>query len=91
MDTQLELHGSIIDSWVERSKAPFTEKRLVIQVAPRGRPGDMMIVEAAATLVPDRGWLEDLAENVCHGSPVQAYGRLTLDGQLAADKLCLVR
>ena len=40
----------------------------------------MMIVEAAASLVPDLGWLEDLGENMCHGSPVSAVGRLTLSG-----------
>ena len=34
-----------------------------------------MIVEAEASLVPDRGWLEDLGENLCHGSPVAAVGR----------------
>ena len=48
---------------------------LVLQVAPRGRPKDLVIVEAEPSLVPDRFWLEDLSENLCHGSPVLAVGR----------------
>lgn len=91
MESELEVRGSIIDSWVERASTATREKRLILQVAPRGRPGDMMIVEAAASLVPDVGWLEDLGENMCHGSPVSAVGRMTLGGLLAADKLRLDR
>jgi hypothetical protein len=92
MEAQLEIKGAIIDSWVEPSGPPARGKRLVLQVAPRGgRPGDMMIVEAAASLVPDHGWLEDLGENMCHGSPVQAIGHLARGGQLRAEKLLLDR
>ena len=65
--------------------------RLVLQVAPRGRPKDLMIVEAEASLVPDLGWLEDLGENLCHGSPVAAVGRLTLSGFFSATQLRLAR
>ena len=50
-----------------------------------------MIVEAEASLVPDRGWLEDLGENLCHGSPVAAVGRLTLQGFFSATQLRLAR
>jgi hypothetical protein len=92
MEAQLAIRGAIIDSWVEPSGPPARGKRLVLQVAPRGgRPGDMMIVEAAASLVPDHGWLEDLGENMCHGSPVEAVGRLSGGGQLRAEQLRLVR
>ena len=50
-----------------------------------------MIVEAEASLVPDRFCLEDLGENLCHGSPVAAVGHLTLAGFMAATQLQLVR
>jgi hypothetical protein len=50
-----------------------------------------MIVEAEASLVTDRRWLEDLGENLCHGSPVAAVGRLTLHGSFSATQLRLVR
>jgi len=83
--------GAIVDSWVEPAGAPGRAPRLVLQVAPRGRPSDLMIVEAEASLVPDRGWLEDLGENLCHGSPVAAVGRLNLSGFFAATQLRLAR
>ena len=41
---------------------------------------DLLIVEAEASLVSDRGWLQDLGENLCHGSPVAAVGRRNLSG-----------
>lgn len=91
MDTELEVRGAIVDSWVEPSGNPAKGKRLVLQVAPRGRPGDLMIVEASAALVPDGGWLEDLGENLCHGSPVAAVGRMSGGGLLCAQKLWLDR
>ena len=91
MGSELVVKGAIVDSWVEPPGPPRDGSRLVLQVAPKGRPGDLMIVEAAASLVPDRGWLEDLGENLCHGSPVAAVGRLTLAGLLAATHLQLAR
>jgi len=83
--------GAIVDSWVEPSGTYGDGSRLVLQVAPRGRPGDLMIVEAEASLVSDRGWLEDLGENLCHGSPVAAIGRPTLGGLFWATRLLLAR
>lgn len=50
-----------------------------------------MIVEAEPSLVPDRFWLEDLSENLCHGSPVQAIGRPSYNGFVAATRLQLAR
>ena len=50
-----------------------------------------MIVEAAASLVGDANWLEDLGENLCHGSPIAAVGRCDPNGQLNARKLELAR
>ncbi len=91
MESDLVVTGSIIDSWVEPSGPPRDAARLVLQVAPRGRPGDLMIVEASASLVGDLGWLEDLGENMCHGSPVAAVCRRTLGGLLKARKLDLAR
>ncbi len=87
MESETILKGAIIDSWVERGN----DARLVLQVAPRGRPRELVIVEAATSLVPDRDWLEDLGENLCHGSPVQAIGRTLMNGFLSASCLQLVR
>ena len=91
MGTELVLHGAIIDSWVEPPGSCDNRSRLVLQVAPRGKPRDLMIVEAAASLVPDRDWLQDLGENLCHGSPVAAVGRLTLSGFFSATQIHLDR
>ena len=91
MELEVVVRGAIIDSWVEPSGKTENASRLVLQVAPKGRPRDLVIVEAKASLVPDRGWLEDLGENLCHGSPVYAIGRRMLNGFLAATCLQLVR
>ena len=89
MDQEMMVSGAIVDSWVERANAAGTGSRLVLQVAPWGHPKDLMIVEVEATLVPDRGWLEDLGENLCHGLPVDAVGRLTLSGLFSATQIRL--
>ncbi len=91
MDKEIVVTGDIVDSWVESTGSAGDESRLVLQVAPRGRPRDLMIVEAQASLVPDHGWLEDLRSNLCHGSPVAAVGRLNLSGFFAASQLRLAR
>jgi hypothetical protein len=91
MDSEIVVTGAIVDSWVEPSGTVGTSPRLVIQVMPQGRPEDLMIVEAEASLVPDRGWLQDLGENLCHGSPVAAVGRLNLSGFFSATQLRLAR
>jgi hypothetical protein len=91
MDMETLVTGAIVDSWVEPAGPTGESSRLVLQVAPKGRPSDLMIVEAAASLVPDRGWLEDLGENLCHGSPVAAVGRLGRSGFFAATQLRLAR
>jgi hypothetical protein len=91
MESEIVVNGAIVDSWVEPAGSVGSASRLVLQVAPRGRPRDLMIVEAAASLVPDRGWLEDLGENLCHGSPVAAVGRLRPTGFMAATRLQLDR
>jgi hypothetical protein len=91
MESEVTLSGAIVDSWVEPAGSMGADSRLVLQVAPRGRPRDLMIVEADARLVPDRGWLEDLGENLCHGSPVAAVGRLNFRGFIAATRLQFVR
>jgi hypothetical protein len=91
MDSEMVVTGAIIDSWVEPSGVWDDASRLVLQVAPQGRPKDLMIVEAEASLVPDRDWLQDLGENLCHGSPVKAIGRLTLRGFISATQIRLAR
>jgi len=91
MDPEMVVTGAIVDSWVESSGSPNVRGRLVLQVAPKGRPKDLMIVEAEASLVPDEDWLEDLGENLCHGSPVAAVGRMTLRGFISATQLRLAR
>jgi hypothetical protein len=91
MESELVVTGAIVDSWVESGRATTRGSRLVLQVAPRGRPKELVIVEAEPSLVPDRFWLEDLSENLCHGSPVQAVGRASYNGYVAATQLQLVR
>jgi hypothetical protein len=89
--TEATISGAIIDSWVEPAGIPSEATRLVLQVAPYGRPNDILIVQAEASLVGDEGWLEDLGENLCHGSPVAAVGRFTVGGTLDATELKLAR
>ena len=91
MESEMIITGAIVDSWVESAQATSSGPRLVLQVAPRGRPKDLVIVEAEPSLVPDRFWLEDLSENLCHGSPVQAVGRRSYNGFVAATRLQLAR
>jgi hypothetical protein len=91
MESEMVITGAIVDSWVESAHTTSCGPRLVLQVAPRGRPKDLVIVEAEPSLVPDRFWLEDLSENLCHGSPVQAIGRPSYNGFVAATRLQLVR
>ncbi len=89
MEAEMVVSGAIVDSWVEPADSPLDCSRLVLQVAPRGRPKDLVIVEAEPSLVPDRFWLEDLSENLCHGSPVQAVGRRLFNGFVSATRLQL--
>jgi hypothetical protein len=91
MESELVVAGAIIDSWIEPTQADADATRLVLQVAPRGRPKDLVIVEAEPSLVPDLCWLEDLSENLCHGSPVLAVGRQCFNGFFAATRLQLAR
>ncbi len=92
MENELVVSGEIVDSWIESAPSSSTVgDRLVLQVAPLGRPKDLVIVEAEASLVPDRYWLEDLSENLCHGSPVRAVGRRLVSGFVAASRLQLAR
>ena len=91
MESEIVVTGAIVDSWVESARTESDATRLVLQVAPRGRPKDLVIVEAEPSLVPDRFWLEDLSENLCHGSPVLAIGRESFNGFMSATRLQLVR
>src|SRR5262249_44286083 len=91
MESEMVVSGAIVDSWVESVRTESDATRLVLQVAPRGRPKDLVIVEAEPSLVPDSIWLEDLSENLCHGSPVLAVGRPSLHGFVAATRLQLAR
>ena len=59
------------------------------RLLPRAGPKILVIVEAEPSLVPDRCWLEDLSENLCHGSPVLAVGRASFNGFVAATSLQL--
>jgi hypothetical protein len=91
MESEMVISGAIVDSWMEPTDSPPDGSRLVLQVAPRERPKDLVIVEAEPSLVPDRFWLEDLSENLCHGSPVLAVGRRLFNGFVAATHLQLAR
>jgi len=83
--------GTIVDSWVESARSADAGALLVLQVAPRGHPKDLVIVEAEVSLVSDRVWLEDLSENLCYGSPVLAIGSPSCSGFFAATRLQLMR
>ncbi len=83
--------GVIVDSWVESAQPAVAGDRLILQVAPHGHPDVLEIVEAEASLVSDRSWLEDLSENLCHGSPVLAIGSRLFNGFFAATRLKLTR
>jgi hypothetical protein len=91
MDQDTIVTGAIIDSWVEPAGLLRAGSRLVLQVAPSGHPKELLIVEAEASLIGDRGWLLDLGENLCHGNPVAAVGRCNLAGWLMATQLRLAR
>lgn len=91
METELVVTGAIVDSWIESAPSSLSGDRLVLQVAPSGRPKDLVIVEAEASLIPDRYWLEDLSENLCHGSPVLAVGRRLVSGFVSASRLQFAR
>ena len=91
MDAHGMITGAIVDSWVERAGPMRSRSQLVLQVAPRGRPQDLLLVEAEASLVADLDWLEDLGENLCHGSPVAATGLWVEGGGLRATWLDLAR
>lgn len=45
MGSQFLVRGSIVDSWVEKASEGA---RVILQVAPQGSRGNLMIVEAAA-------------------------------------------
>jgi hypothetical protein len=83
--------GAIVDSWVESARSADAGAHLVLQIAPRGHPKDLVIVEGEASLVSDRLWLEDLSENLCHGSPVLVIGSKSFNGFFAATQLQLMR
>jgi len=90
MNGETIVTGAIVDSWVEPAGRFEENSRLVLQVVPSDRPKDLWIVEAEASLVNDLGWLMDLGENMCHGSPVKAVGRM-VSGFLQATQLRLAR
>jgi len=83
--------GVIVDSWVEPAPPAAEGARLVLQVATRDQPDVLVTVEAEASLISDRVWLEDLSENLCHGSPVRALGSRSLRGAFLATRLELTR
>lgn len=91
MGSERTVAGAIVDSWIERAGMPGDPRRVVLQVAPRGKPRELVIVEVASSLIPDRFWLEDLGENLCHGSPVSAVGSMTRTGLLNATRVVLAR
>jgi hypothetical protein len=62
-----------------------------MQVAPRRNPDDLIVIETDPALVPDRLWLDDLGENLCHGSPVMAIGSWSSQRLLKAAWLHLMR
>lgn len=91
LSIELRVIGSIVDSWVEPAGQCDWDSRLILQISPRGRSHELVIAESEAALVPDLGWLADLAENLCHGSPVSVRLRRGPDGDLKVTQLDLER
>ena len=90
-ESEFFVAGAIVDSWVQSARSSDTGALLILQVAPQGHLNDLIIVEAEVSLVPDRFWLEDLSENLCHGSSVVVIGSRSLNGFFAATRLQLTR
>ena len=84
-------YSSRVQSWVESAPPANARDRLVLQVAPRGHTKGLVIVEADPSLVSDRLWLEDLSENLCHGTLVLVLGSRSSSGIFAATRLQLTR
>ena len=91
MESEMVITGAIVDSWVESSGPGIVGGSPGVAGRAAGRPKDLVIVEAEPSLVPDRIWLEDLSENLCHGSPVLAVGRPSYNGFMSATRLQLAR
>ena len=87
-DERVALRGAIIDSWLERRE---TNPRVVLQVTSRALPDRLWIIEAPASMAPDQDWLEDLGENLCHGSLIDAVGHLDRSGIVQASRLRFIR
>ncbi len=85
------VEGVIVDSWVEPAQTADAGARLILQVACREYPDVLVIVDARASLVCDRGGLEDLSENLCHGIPVLALGTRSFNELFVATWLQLTR
>ncbi len=90
MGTVVKVHGAIVDSWLEMHGPAGRGPRVVLQLATRERPRDLLIVEAETSLV-ERDWLQDLGENLCHGSPVAAIGMVQNSGMIHATHLQFAR
>jgi hypothetical protein len=80
-----------VGSWIESGRSAETEARLALQLGLRGHPKDLVIVEAQLSLVLDRLWLDDLRQNLCHGSPVRVSGARLFNGSFAVTWLQLIR
>jgi hypothetical protein len=89
--SELFVAGAIVDSWIESARSADVGALLVLQVAPRGHPKDLVIVEARISLVSDRHWLDDLSENLRHGSSVFVIGSRSFNGLFVATRLKLMR
>ena len=88
MGSEMVVTGAIVDSWVESARATSNGTRLVLQVAPRGRPKDLVIVEAEPSLVPDRFWLEDLSENLLPWQPGAGRGAVLRTTGTSRPRVC---
>jgi len=91
------VQGSLVDSWLEPAGSCDWNSQVVLQITPRRRARDpvrhpdLMILEAPASMVPDRGWLTDLAENMCNGCLVWVRARPLPSGLYEALALELER
>ncbi len=90
-ESESSVAGMIVDSWVESARPENAGAHMILQVAPGEHTKQLVILEAELSLIPDRLWLEDLSENLCHGSPVVAIGSRSCSGLFVATRLQLTR
>ena len=64
MEPDMVLKGAIVDSWTEPPGATSEESRLVLQVAPLGRPGDLRLEAQEASVAMAGSYFKKAVEEL---------------------------